>query len=123
MQVLHLEVPADSDSDALPVLPADTSESLVFASSELAKLRLRISELAQEKSEARHVLKALRAENGVLRREQGGKAEKLRDLEERAYDVQMLKFGQVTSPPPPRPSGISRAPHQPSVLDFSPARP
>ena len=101
-QVQHLETPraeegegGDSEGGPLPVLPADTSESLVFASTELARLRRRISELAQEKSEARQVLKALRAENGVLQREQGGKAEKLRDLEARAYDVQMLKFGQV----------------------------
>ena len=101
-QVQHLETPraeegegGDSEGGPLPVLPADTSESLVFASTELARLRRRISELAQEKSEARQVLKALRAENGVLQRQQGGKAEKLRDLEARAYDVQMLKFGQV----------------------------
>ena len=101
-QVQHLETPraeegegGDSEGGPLPVLPADTSESLVFASAELARLRRRISELAHEKSEARQVLKALRAENGVLQREQGGKAEKLRDLEARAYDVQMLKFGQV----------------------------
>ena len=102
-QVQHLETPRAEEGEGgdpegggpLPVLPADTSESLVFASTELARLRRRISELAQEKSEARQVLKALRAENGVLQREQGGKAEKLRDLEARAYDVQMLKFGQV----------------------------
>jgi hypothetical protein len=101
-QVQHLERPAgegeggDSEGGGpLPVLPADTSESLVFASSELARLRRRISELAQEKLEARQVLRALRAENGVLQRQQGGKSEKLRELEARAYDVQMLKFGQV----------------------------
>lgn len=85
----------EATSGPSAVLPADTSESLVFASSELARLRRRLSELAREKSEARQVLKGLRAENGVLARQQGGKAEKLRELEARAYDVQMLKFGQV----------------------------
>merc|ERR1740130_2509723 len=64
-QVQHLERPAGGEGEGgegeigpLPVLPADTSESLVFASTELARLRRRISELAQEKSEARQVLKA-----------------------------------------------------------------
>ena len=52
---LHLQLRTCSVAQASAVLPADTSESLVFASSELARLRRRISELAQEKSEARQV--------------------------------------------------------------------
>merc|ERR1711988_1762679 len=39
--------------------------------------------------------KALRTEHVVLSRERAGKEDKLRELDARARDVQMLKFGQV----------------------------
>ena len=74
-------------------LPKDTSESVVFAASDLQKLRGRIKALKEEKAELRRKQKALHAEHKTLQRAQSGKAEKLDELEARAVDVQMLKFG------------------------------
>ena len=51
--------------------------------------------MQSEKSDLRKRQKALRTEHVVLHREQAAKAEKLRELDARARDVQMLKFGQV----------------------------
>ena len=76
-------------------LPKDTSESVVFAASDLQKLRGRIKALKEEKAELRRKQKALHAEHKTLQRAQSGKAEKLDELEARAVDVQMLKFGQL----------------------------
>ena len=76
-------------------LPKDTSESVVFAAADLQKLRGRIKALKEEKAELRRKQKALHAEHKTLQRAQSGKAEKLDELEARAVDVQMLKFGQL----------------------------
>jgi len=76
-------------------LPADLTSDLVFPSEELEKLRARIKELAEEKMALRKRQKALRLEHVSLHREQSSKGEKLRELEARARDVQLLKFGQV----------------------------
>jgi len=76
-------------------LPADLSTSLVFPSAELSRLSGRIKELQVEKSDLRKRQKALRTEHVVLGRDQAAKEDKLRELDARARDVQMLKFGQV----------------------------
>ena len=62
---------------------------------DLQKLRGRIKALKEEKAELRRKQKALHAEHKTLQRAQSGKAEKLDELEARAVDVQMLKFGQL----------------------------
>jgi len=89
-QVRHLHTP-----DFQNKLPADLSKSLVFPSSELSRLGSRIKELQVEKSDLRKRQKALRTEHVVLGRDQAAKEDKLRELDARARDVQMLKFGQV----------------------------
>ena len=76
-------------------LPSDLTEDLVFPASKLDGLRNRIRQLGQEKSDLRKRQKALRTEHVTLHREQAVKQEKLRELDARLRDVQMLKFGQV----------------------------
>ena len=76
------------------VLPDDLTSDLVFPSEELEKLRARIRELAEEKAALRKRQKALRTEHVTLHKEQSSKGEKLRELDARARDVQLLKFGQ-----------------------------
>ena len=77
------------------LLPDDLMNDLVFPLVELEKLRARIRELGDEKAALRKRQKALRTEHVTLHKEQAGKAEKLRELDARARDVQLLKFGQV----------------------------
>ncbi len=76
-------------------LPADLTSDLVFPSSELEQLRNRIKQLGQEKADLRKRQKSLRIEHVSLVKAQGVKAERLRELDARARDVQMLKFGQI----------------------------
>jgi len=90
-QVRHLL----SAEESLNKLPADLSTSLVFPSVELTRLGGRIKELQVEKADLRKRQKALRTEHVVLGRDQAAKEDKLRELDARARDVQMLKFGQV----------------------------
>jgi len=76
-------------------LPADLSSSLVFPAAELDRLGGRIKELQAEKADLRKRQKVLRTEHKQLHANQSAKEEKLRELDARACDVQMLKFGQV----------------------------
>jgi hypothetical protein len=76
-------------------LPTDLQKDLVFPSTTLAQLRNRIKELGEEKAALRKRQKSLRAEHVSLHREHASKAEKLDELDARARDVQLLKFGQV----------------------------
>ena len=87
-QVKHLEPDAKH-------LPADLTHDLVFPSEELGKLGARIRELGDEKAALRKRQKTLRQEHISLHREQSAKGDKLRELDARARDVQLLKFGQV----------------------------
>jgi len=76
-------------------LPSDLTSDLVFPAEELDKLRSRIKELNDEKAALRKRQKALRTEHVTLHKAQNAKGEKLAELEARARDVQLLKFGQV----------------------------
>ena len=76
-------------------LPADLSHDLVFPASELDQLRGRIKQLAVEKADLRKRQKSLRIEHVALHKAQAQKTERLRELDARARDVQMLKFGQI----------------------------
>ena len=76
------------------MLPADLTRMLVFPSEELAAAHARIKQLHDEKA----ALRKRKRRCGRARRaapEQAGKGEKLRELDARARDVQLLKFGQV----------------------------
>jgi len=76
-------------------LPDDLSQCLVFTNAGLRKLRDRIKELQQEKINLRKQQKELRKQHANLARTKKEKEGKIAELEARAYDVQMLKFGQV----------------------------
>jgi len=76
-------------------LPDDLTADLVFPAAELEQLRNRIRQLGEEKGALRKRQKALRTEHVTLHREQALKGEKIRELDARARDVQLLKFGQI----------------------------
>ena len=76
-------------------LPSDISAALVFSNKTLERLRHRIKELVHEKAGQKSHQKELRKEHVNLSREKRAKEEKIHELSARAYDVQMLKFGQV----------------------------
>ncbi|KAJ3023852.1 Cilia- and flagella-associated protein 44 [Thoreauomyces humboldtii] len=76
-------------------LPADLSGALVFMNQGLTRLRSRIKELQQEKADIRRQHKELRKMHVSLVKSRKEKQAKLQELEARAVDVQMLKFGQT----------------------------
>ncbi|KAI9014667.1 hypothetical protein BC832DRAFT_164254 [Gaertneriomyces semiglobifer] len=77
------------------LLPADLSQALVFVGEGLTKLKNRIRELQQEKADIRKQHKELKRMHVSLIKNRREKQSKLQELEARATDVQMLKFGQI----------------------------
>lgn len=75
-------------------LPPDLSHTIVFTNQGLRRLRERIDELKDEKEELKRNHKQLKREHVQLLKSKKVKEEKLKELEARARDVQMLKFGQ-----------------------------
>ena len=75
-------------------MPPDLSHTIVFTTSGLTRLRERIDELKDEKEQLRKNQKQLRREHVQLAKSRKVKEGKLKELEARARDVQMLKFGQ-----------------------------
>jgi len=76
-------------------LPSDLTSDLVFPQSSLEALRMRIKQLHSEKGDLRKRQKSLRKEHVELHKAQAVKSQRLRELDARAVDVQMLKFGQI----------------------------
>ncbi|KAJ3102122.1 Cilia- and flagella-associated protein 44 [Phlyctochytrium planicorne] len=76
-------------------IPQDLSQALVFVNDGLIKLKSRIKELQQEKSDIRKQHKELRKMHVSLIKSRKEKQLKLSELEMRATDVQMLKFGKI----------------------------
>jgi len=76
-------------------LPEDLGEGLVFSRGELQRLHDRIKELVGEKGALRRQQKELRKEHIQLAKSRKDKQARITELEARAYDVQMLKFGQL----------------------------
>eukprot|EP00741_Cyanophora_paradoxa_P024459 tig00022075_g23616.t1 len=76
-------------------LPDDLSQCLVFTNAGLKQLRDRIRQLKEEKQALRRQQKELRKQHVQLTKSKKAKEAKISELEARAYDVQMLKFGQV----------------------------
>ncbi|MEW5304835.1 MAG: hypothetical protein WDW36_007418 [Sanguina aurantia] len=76
-------------------MPTDLSAALVFGNGQLARLKSRTDELEAEKAELRLRQKELKRTHVALLRDKAAKEVKVRELEQRALDVQMLKFGQV----------------------------
>lgn len=58
-------------------------------------LQTRIKELIQEKAQLKRKQKELRREHIQLHRDRKAKEQRIAELEARAYDVQMLKFGML----------------------------
>ncbi|KAI9333809.1 hypothetical protein BDR26DRAFT_805717, partial [Obelidium mucronatum] len=81
--------------DEQEVLPADLSQALIFVNSGLSKLKTRIKELQQEKLDIRKNHKELKKMHVSLIKSRKEKQLKLMELEGRATDVQLLKFGQT----------------------------
>jgi len=75
-------------------LPEDLSVGLVFSNDELRRLKNRIKELIEEKSDLKKKQKDLRGDHNRLQRDKKLKEARIADLEGRAKQVQMLKFGQ-----------------------------
>ena len=76
-------------------LPTDLNEGLVFSRRALARLHERIEELVGEKAALRVQQRDLRREHVQLQRTRKERQAKIVDLEKRAVEVQMLKFGQL----------------------------
>mmetsp|Transcript_35408 Transcript_35408/g.86233 ORF Transcript_35408/g.86233 Transcript_35408/m.86233 type:complete len:323 (-) Transcript_35408:76-1044(-) len=75
-------------------LPPDLSHTIVFTNLGLRRLRERIDELKDEKEDLRKNQKLLRKQHLQLLKSKKVKEARLKELEARARDVQMLKFGQ-----------------------------
>ena len=76
-------------------VPKDLTSALVFVNGGLTQLRDRIKELQQEKSDIKKQHKELRKQHVSYNKSKKEKQSKLQELEERARDVQMLKFGMI----------------------------
>ncbi|KAI9208942.1 uncharacterized protein BJ171DRAFT_171848 [Polychytrium aggregatum] len=76
-------------------IPTDFSPALVFLGEGLVKLKNRIRELQQEKNDIKKSHKELKKMHVSLHKSRKEKLFKLQELEARAHDVQMLKFGQT----------------------------
>lgn len=76
-------------------IASDLSKSLVFQNTGLHRLRERITELEQEKTDIRKQHNHLKRMHVNLVRSKKEKQDKLSDLENRLYEVQMLKFGRT----------------------------
>ena len=64
------------------------------------RVQMRIKELIQEKAQLKRKQKELRREHIQLHRDKKAKEQRIAELEGRAYDVQMLKFGKCPHPTP-----------------------
>ncbi|TPX52365.1 hypothetical protein SeMB42_g01478 [Synchytrium endobioticum] len=76
-------------------IPSDLSTALVFLKSGLTKLRNRVGEIEQEKAEIRMQHQELKRMHVALVRSKREKEARFQELETRAHDVQILKFGRV----------------------------
>ncbi|GBG93046.1 hypothetical protein CBR_g58401 [Chara braunii] len=77
------------------VLPSDLTHALVFSTTALQGLKERIRELITEKAELRKQQRDLKRYQASLLKDRKAKQARIGELEARAHDVQMLKFGQV----------------------------
>jgi hypothetical protein len=76
-------------------VPNDLSPALVFVTKGLESLRGRITELQQEKLDIRKRHKELKRNHISLVRYRREKQSKQAELDQRLYEVQMLKFGRI----------------------------
>eukprot|EP00002_Diphylleia_rotans_P014287 TRINITY_DN2784_c0_g1_i6.p1 TRINITY_DN2784_c0_g1~~TRINITY_DN2784_c0_g1_i6.p1 ORF type:complete len:1834 (-),score=489.32 TRINITY_DN2784_c0_g1_i6:186-5687(-) len=77
------------------VLPSDLSQCLIFTNDGLYSLKQRIKDLKDERGFQRRKQKDLDHEHLNLLKEKKVRMQKKSELEARAFDVQMLKFGQA----------------------------
>lgn len=76
-------------------VPKDMSPALVFGNHGLSALRNRIKELQQEKFDIKKQHKELKKQHVNYNKSRKEKQAKLQELQDRARDVQMLKFGMI----------------------------
>ncbi len=76
-------------------VPTDLSEALVFYNEGLYNLKKRIKELHQEKNDIKKQHRELRKQHVSLNKSKKEKELRVLELQAKARDVQMLKFGQI----------------------------
>jgi len=76
-------------------LPKDITNSLIFTTNGLQRLRKRIAELGDEKAKLNKDFKALRLSHKALRSELDEKRSLIDIEKKKCMDVQMLKFGRT----------------------------
>jgi chromosome segregation ATPase len=76
-------------------IPEDLSPTLVFYNGGLAQLRRRIKELQQEKLDIKKQHRELKKQHVLFNKSKKEKQSRVQELQEKARDVQMLKFGQL----------------------------
>ncbi|KAL0027158.1 hypothetical protein WJX79_011044 [Trebouxia sp. C0005] len=76
-------------------LPSDLSGALLFSNTELDKLKHRVRELAEERAGLKAAQRQLQHEHVQLLKNKAATQDKLAELQQKAVDVQMLKFGQI----------------------------
>lgn len=76
-------------------LPLDLSEALVFPKTSLKRLEERVGELIEEKAQLKQEQKELRKQHKQMLRDNKVKEGRINELQSKARDIQLLKFGQL----------------------------
>jgi hypothetical protein len=76
-------------------IPTDMTHALVFYNEGLAQLKRRIKELQQEKLDIKKQHRELKKQHVMYNKSKKEKQARVAELQEKARDVQMLKFGQI----------------------------
>ena len=76
-------------------LPLDLSEALVFPKTTLKRLEDRVGELIEEKAQLKQEQKELRKQHKQMLRDNKVKEGRINELQSKARDIQLLKFGQL----------------------------
>ena len=76
-------------------LPLDLGEALVFPQTTLKRLEERVGELIEEKAQLKQEQKELRKQHKQMLRDNKLKEGRINELQSKARDIQLLKFGQL----------------------------
>lgn len=82
------------DPNTLPSLN-ELTKGLVFHNDALSRLRHRIDEIAEEKKQLKHENLELKKQHKQLQHDRQKKEARIAEMEQKAHEVQMLKFGQT----------------------------
>ena len=76
-------------------LPFDLKEALIFPKTSLKRLEERVGELIEEKAQLKQEQKELRKQHKQMLRDKKLKEGRINELQSKARDIQLLKFGQL----------------------------